>query len=164
MHKRRCRRSRHTENNFSHAISSNSTSIMKNRYSQAHPARVPATTDRRYQAIQQLQDPQAQAGGCACPVPVERSSRGRAQDSVSRSNSAVPEQKWEIGFSSSGKVNVDFTLSTFDCLSTSRLISARSRPVALSTKVPVAPSSSSSLRRYPSSYAFSLRDSDNNLS
>ena len=160
----RCRWSRHTENDFSHAILSNSTSIMKNRYSQAHPARVPATADRRHRAaIQQLQDPQAQASRCACPIPVERS-RMRAQDSVSRGNSAVPEQKWEIGFSSSGKVNVDFTLSTFDCLSTSRLISARLRLVALSTKVPVAPSSSSSLHRYPSSYAFSLRDSDNNLS
>ena len=89
--------------NFPYAISS--TSMMKSRYSQPDPSRLPATADRRHQVTQQLQEPQAQAGGCACPVPVE-CGRGRAQDSVSRSNSAVPEQKTEIGPSSSGKVNV----------------------------------------------------------
>ena len=128
--------------------------------------------DRGHQVVQQLQEPQAQTAGCACPAPVE-CSRGRVQENkhqvpgASRRYPSITvasaEQKTETGSSSSGRMTRISTLSTFDCLSASLLTSARSRPVALSTKVPVAPSSSSSHHRYPSSYALSKRDSDDSL-
>lgn len=45
-----------TESDFSHAISSNSTPTMKGQYSQAHPARVPATVPPIVD-IKRLQEP-----------------------------------------------------------------------------------------------------------
>ena len=79
-HKRRCRQS-YEERLFTRDIIDLDfdDEAMKSRYSQPRSARVPATADRGHQVVQQLQEQQARAGGCAYLVPVERS-RGCAQE------------------------------------------------------------------------------------